>query len=649
MPSATYSIDQAVSAFYKAGIKANDVVYSHVGLLQLGFPLEMRDGLSAFDVIYRAIREVIGAAGTFLTPTYTYSFCDGEYYDPDLSESKIGAFGNYFRKQENVVRSLDPIFSVAGSGPLARQILENLPNESFGSDCVYARLEQVDAIQCNIGVDLFFSTSVHYIENSLKVPYRFNKLFWGQLTRDGRPQYVPWIYYVRVLGKHSFPRFDRLQAELIKTKQCAVEPLGLGFIYKVPIKILFETARNMISQRPSIFAEQQNADPMFEEITRVPARKYSSKVPDQPTTAQLVKALVDLPRDLISDGYDYALMLLAKLAPMNIHEYRSGTECISGIVPEKWTCQKATLETLAGLVQLDYENNPLHVVSYSQSFMGEVTREELFNHLHIHPTLPEAIPYKCFESKSDWGLCCTNQQKARLADDSYRVTIDAQFSYGALKVGQIVIPGNSQSTVLLSAHLGHSGQFNDGLSGVIAGVKIMQHLAKLPKLHYSYRMLISPHTFGVGAWLSNNQTLVPHIIGGICLDMLARNQPLELRLTKSGNTEFDEICRAVIMRRDANSVVWEAQETASKENEIYCSQVLGLPMVVLSRCLPVADPNYPFREHHSSTDNLEFADLTSLTTAVEAVIEIITVTELKKITIPKPSHESTSSDFDQSV
>jgi len=44
------------------------------------------------------------------------------------------------------------------------------------------------------------------------------------------------------------------------------------------------------------------------------------KVPDQPTIAKQTIALVDLPPDLISDGYDYALMPLAKLAPTILHE-----------------------------------------------------------------------------------------------------------------------------------------------------------------------------------------------------------------------------------------------------------------------------------------------------------------------------------------
>jgi len=65
--------------------------------------------------------------------------------------------------------------------------------------------------------------------------------------------------------------------------------------------------------------------------------------------------------------------------------------------------------------------------------MVKVTREELFKHLHIYPTLPEAIRYKCLQSKSDSSLYSSNQQHALLLNDSYRMTVDTQFSYGALK------------------------------------------------------------------------------------------------------------------------------------------------------------------------------------------------------------------------
>jgi len=62
----------------------------------------------------------------------------------------------------------------------------------------------------------------------------------------------------------------------------------------------------------------------------------------------LLDELWFLRRDIISDGYDEALYRLAEQVPMTIHTVPSGTECWTWIVPEKWTCLEARLETLDG-------------------------------------------------------------------------------------------------------------------------------------------------------------------------------------------------------------------------------------------------------------------------------------------------------------
>ena len=54
-----------------------------------------------------------------------------------------------------------------------------------------------------------------------------------------------------------------------------------------------------------------------------------------------------------------------------------------------------------------YADHPLHVVSYSLPFEGMVTREELLQHLHVHPRLPEAIPFVFKYYDRDWGLCAS--------------------------------------------------------------------------------------------------------------------------------------------------------------------------------------------------------------------------------------------------
>ena len=56
-----------------------------------------------------------------------------------------------------------------------------------------------------------------------------------------------------------------------------------------------------------------------------------------------------------------------------------GTHCWTWIIPEKWTCHEACLETLEGKKLISYDDHPLHVVYYSLPFEGVVSREELFN------------------------------------------------------------------------------------------------------------------------------------------------------------------------------------------------------------------------------------------------------------------------------
>ncbi|MGB2910938.1 MAG: DUF2172 domain-containing protein, partial [Anaerolineales bacterium] len=122
---------------------------------------------------------------------------------------------------------------------------------------------------------------------------------------------------------------------------------------------------------------------------------------------ELIEELWYLKRDIISDGFDRALYRLAEglSGEMKIHKYPSGEQCWTWHVPEKWTCHEAYLETLDGQRLLDYGDHPLHVVSYSLPYEGIVNREELLNHLHTHPTLPDAIPFIFKYYEREWGLC----------------------------------------------------------------------------------------------------------------------------------------------------------------------------------------------------------------------------------------------------
>jgi aminopeptidase-like protein len=77
----------------------------------------------------------------------------------------------------------------------------------------------------------------------------------------------------------------------------------------------------------------------------------------------MVDTLAPLPRHLVSDGYDAALYALARALPVTVHRYPTGAEAFTWIVPERWMCRSARLETMSGEVVFSDKDNPLHVVS----------------------------------------------------------------------------------------------------------------------------------------------------------------------------------------------------------------------------------------------------------------------------------------------
>ena len=91
-----------------------------------------------------------------------------------------------------------------------------------------------------------------------------------------------------------------------------------------------------------------SGDPLALEEARVGGPRYDVKLPPQASMEQIIDELWQLPRDIISDGYDAALKGLSTQVPMKIHEYPGGSHCWTWVVPEKWTCIEASLETIDG-------------------------------------------------------------------------------------------------------------------------------------------------------------------------------------------------------------------------------------------------------------------------------------------------------------
>jgi aminopeptidase-like protein len=343
---------------------------------------------------------------------------------------------------------------------------------------------------------------------------------------------------------------------------------------------------------------------------------------------ELIERLWWLPRDIVSDGYDTALHALSTQLPMTIHEYPTGTECWTWLVPEKWTCREARLETLDGHRLFSYADNPLHVVSYSLPIDRVVSRQELFEHLHVHPELPDAIPFIFKYYERDWGLCCSQALKASLRDDRYRVVIRSEFNYGSLKVGEVVVPGKSDKTFVLCSHLCHPAMVNDDLSGVVVGLKVMQELLKRSDLRYTYRFLILPETIGSVAYLSHHEELIPDMIGGLFLEMLGLNNPHALEMSFRGDTDIDECCSRVLEEGDLEGWTGPFRTVVGNDERQFNAPGVRVPMLSLSRVMrnkKGRNPYYP--EYHSSHDNPGIASPARLAESCELVLRMLDAIE----------------------
>ena len=123
-------------------------------------------------------------------------------------------------------RSTDPIFSVVATGARAEELVRDVPNDCFGDDCIYARLIDIDAAMCNVGIGSH-SALLHHVEQKVGVPYRYPKTFDGTTRIDGCEFESDVIFNVRRLDSDRNPAyFMRLDRDGRADGSVSAAPVG---------------------------------------------------------------------------------------------------------------------------------------------------------------------------------------------------------------------------------------------------------------------------------------------------------------------------------------------------------------------------------------------------------------------------------------
>lgn len=220
-----------LDAFKNVGIKKGDILLVHSSLFAFGkLKLINKDGL--MKIFLDILKDVVGPQGTIIMPTFSYSFCKNEIFDIKNTKSSVGVLTEFFRNQDDVLRTNHPIFSFSIWGN-HKKYLSDIGKDSFGHDSVFEKFNQLGGKILFLGASINSCTFIHYVEQMYKVPYRFIKTFKGKIN-DAEKEYVEEVtFFVRPLDQSVTLDLTYLKLYLKEKGMLKSETLGSGEILLV--------------------------------------------------------------------------------------------------------------------------------------------------------------------------------------------------------------------------------------------------------------------------------------------------------------------------------------------------------------------------------------------------------------------------------
>ena len=348
----------------------------------------------------------------------------------------------------------------------------------------------------------------------------------------------------------------------------------------------------------------------------------SGCTPDADAAAMMAldQQLFPICRSITGDGVRQTLKILGRFIPLEVNEVPSGTAVLDWTVPREWNIRDAYIARENGAHLVDFGVNNLHVVQYSRPIDAILPLAELRPHLHSLPDQPDWIPYRTSDYSEYWGFCLTHRQLAGLADGLYRVVIDSDLTRGYLTYGELLIPGETDETVLFSCHICHPSLANDNLSGIAVATMLARHIQTLRPRH-SYRFLFIPGTIGSLTWLARNEDKVGRVTHGLVLSCLGDAGGMTYKQSRRGDAAIDRIVAHVLRQDEVPHRIRSFVPYGYDERQ-YCSPGFDLPVGCLMRT-----PNGEYPEYHSSADNLSLLRPESLAHSLAVLQRIVAVIE----------------------
>jgi aminopeptidase-like protein len=334
--------------------------------------------------------------------------------------------------------------------------------------------------------------------------------------------------------------------------------------------------------------------------------------------------LFPINRSLTGNGNRKTIEILSEIINLEIKEVPSGTVCYDWVVPPEWNVKEAWIKDSLGNIVVDFADNNLHLLGYSEPFSGKMQYETLKEHIYTLPEQPDLIPYLTSYYKRRWGFCMSHKNFEKLnQNDEYEVYIDSSLDEnGSMTIAEAIIKGNTEEEVLFSTYICHPSLANNELSGPLVSTFIYEKLKQVKNLKYTYRFVFVPETIGSIYYLSQNgEYFKKHLKAGFIITCVGDSGTFTYKKSRIGNALPDRVVELLLQQTEQNYTIADFFPSGSDERQ-YCSPGFNLPVGSLVRTMY---GKYP--EYHTSGDNKEFISFEAMEKTVNKYLEIIEIIE----------------------
>lgn len=575
------------------------------------------------NFILDTLIEKIGPKGTLILPVYNWDFCLGVPFDYKNTQSKTGHLGNQALKREDFKRTKNPIYSYAVWGKDKEYLCSLDPIISLGKNTVfeYMHLNNVKNVVLDVDISDHY-TICHYVEQIHGVPYRYNKYFKADYIDEfGNISRKTYSMSVRYLELDVTSDTQIMYEELLRQNIAYERHIGHHIISYINMGDSVPIMEKDILENNAVGQAQYKG-------------QFDKKLSPDERMYKIIKDLFPINRSLSGNGNRQTLNYLKEnyLGELNIREYSiaDNPSTFDWNTPYEWNIDEAYIEDENGNKIIDFKNNNLHILGYSEPVDITIPFSELDKYLYSLENDIDAIPYTTSYYKTRWGFCLPHRLREELRknpDKLYHAVIKSTHNKnGSITYGELIINGYEDEEVLISTYICHPSMANDNLSGVAMAAEIAKYIYALLERKYTYRIIFIPETIGALIYLKENIThLKKYVKAGFVLSCIGDEGDYSCVHSPYNNTLTDKVVTHVLKHITDDPKEYSFLERGSDERQ-FCAPNVDLPVCTLSRT-----KFGKFNQYHTSNDNLDFVTAEGLKGGFEYVKKCIDILENNNI------------------